>query len=128
MQIEFNPNIQQNSKATPTFGAIDYSAAKNVLKNALNSEELIKFRQMIHNNKNDKVDVVLFGEGKKKLSANVADKITDSHLENYQCKPYSQRLFESPLKFIERMCKKADKRAEEIEEIAKRNKIIDELE
>lgn len=114
------------SGARPAFGAIDFEAAKNVIKK-LPTKDIECFTELVKKQKdNSCVDVVLIGIGEKKLCANVADTASKS-IDDYQCKSYKQRFFESPINFIKRCCGYADKRLNELEELQKKQEILNNL-
>lgn len=121
MQTNYNVTTP---KVNPAFGAIRYEGAKNTLKAVMNSKQLEEFLNLVENQKtNDNVDIVLFG-GSKKLSANVADVSSKIGLNNTKCSYYAQRFFEAPLSFVKRMCEKAEKRAEQVQEIIAKNELL----
>lgn len=113
-------------KSHPSFGKIDYSAVKSLLKN-LSSKEVEEFAGLVEKQKNNSlVDVVLFEKGAKKFEANIADDVLKLR-NDAVCKSYSQRIFESPVRFVKRCCGLADERAKKVEEIIKKNDMIDNL-
>lgn len=122
MQTNLSINTPQSR---PAFGAINYaSGAKDTLKAVLNSKQLKEFTEIVNTQKrNDLVDIVLFGNGKK-LSANVADSTYKVNLQDSKCTSHSQRFFESPLSFVKRMCEKVEKRTEQVKEIITKNELL----
>lgn len=114
------------SKAKPAFGAIDFEAAKDVIKK-LPTKDIESFTELVKKQKdNSCVDVVLIGIGEKKLCANVADTASKS-IDDFQCKSYKQRFFESPINFVKRCCGYADKRMNELEELQKKQELLNNL-
>lgn len=134
MQVSLNQSPQYRCqcpprKAAPSFGCVDSKAAKETLKVVLSAKDVVKFQELVEGQKANKlVDVILFGRGKK-LDANVSDNLQEVKLPGgvTRIKNYSQRLFESPISFIKRMCADATKRAEEVKGLMDKNNIIDSL-
>ena len=100
----------------PTFGAINYEAARYTMTKVFSMKELSEFRNIAEKSKaNNLVDIILFGNGKKLDAANIADRI---YLKgDWKCKYYKPRFFESNMHFIKRMVQKMEKRTQKVREI-----------
>lgn len=123
MQINSSTNYNAAKNHNPEFGSIKlYGGADDVLKKVLKPEEWLEFREIaVKAAKNTEADAIFWGYGSKKLTGRAVS--TDS----MNAEDYSQRLFEKPLSFIKRVCKKADLFSEKIREKQKINFDVDEL-
>jgi hypothetical protein len=115
MQVNFETHKQIQQR--PSFGAIHYEGAEDTLRKILSSKELKELRSIIQKNQTlNRVNITLFGNGKK-LSANVFD--TDE-LIDAKCTSYSQRFYESGMRFIKRVVGKMEKRQPVVNELLKK--------
>lgn len=90
----------------PNFGAINLcGGASDAIKRGLKPTDWSKFKALSNKQSINPVDINLFG--KSSSSNNLLAKIIPT-TEFFAVKEYSQRLFESQLGFIKRLCKKAD--------------------
>lgn len=123
MQVNYNTATPRTS---PAFGTIRYDAAKDTINTVLNLDKAKEFRKLVDAHAEKEIGhVVLFGEGKK-LSANVFAEINDGKIHVAgNMKRYKQRLFESPLSFVKRMCKNADNKAQKTLEEFRKRKLLD---
>lgn len=123
MQINSSTNYNATKNHNPEFGSIKlYGSADDVLKKVLKPEEWLEFREIaVKAAKNTEADAIFWGYGSKKLTGRAVS--TDS----MNAEGYSQRLFEKPLSFIKRVCKKADLLSEKNREKQKINFDVDEL-
>lgn len=104
MTCNFNTN---NSNLS--FGSISaVSGGKQFLEKALNKAERVELRKMIEAQKNNPVNVTIAHHIDKRLCGwTIFEEKTNGA---YHREDYTQRvLFDSPLKFIKRLCDKADK-------------------
>lgn len=125
MQVNFNP--QQNNQG---FGMAIHSnefVDKILKKRIKKPSEAERLYDVLHlQDFNDKVDITLFANKNNTLSANIHSK-ENAKIEDFFCKSYSEnifnKLFQSPVDFIETLAHIADKKAAKIkkqEEIAKK--------
>lgn len=115
MQVNFETN--KYSQQRPSFGAIHYDGAEDTLRKILSSKELNEFRSAVIKKQTvNRVHIRFFGDGKK-LSANVYD---TERLDNAKCTSYSQRFYESGMRFIKRVIGKMEKRVPVVEELLKK--------
>lgn len=118
MRTDFNVmNTQQQQR--PSFKAIDYKAAEDTLRKVLSSKELVEFKNIVSEQKNNPhVNLNLFGNGKK-LDANLFDGEM-LHGTESRFRHYNQHFWESPMGFIHRMIKKIEKRTPEVQELVEK--------
>jgi hypothetical protein len=112
--------INLNTQSNTSFGQIKYFNAATIdnLKKSLNLKNLKELHQIrLDRESNDFVDLYfLYDRGI--LQAKIADnknKLKNSAL--YECKDYTQKLFQSKMHFIRAMAKKLDKRTQQIKQI-----------
>lgn len=97
-------NSVQNN--TPNFGAINlYGGASDAIRRGLKPTDWAEFKVLSNSQSKNPVDINLFG--KSSSSNKLLAKIIPS-TEFSAVKEYSQRLFESQIGFIKRLCEKAD--------------------
>ena len=100
-----NFNITNSNPAFRGIHAV--SGGKQLLERTLNKTERLELKKLIDLQKNNPVDVIIAQSADKRLYGWTVfeEKTTGA----YHRKDYEQRLlFDSPLKFIQRLCKKAD--------------------
>ncbi len=135
MNVNFNGNFN-NHQTNPAFGAIHISEnASRILKESLSQEMIYDLSKIVERfNRNKSVDVYVSSEISKELLHAVAHPSVDvgghirknlSFIPKPLFKSYNQvRYFESPIKFLSRVCKKAEKLKNEVDkQIAKLKKI-----
>ena len=107
--------INSYNNSQPTFGAIKYGIVKNTLKEILSLKELQEFKSIVEKqSQNNMVDAVFYGT-KKELCANVFDILPTTNPKS-RLDQYSQRFYESPMRFIKRIVSKIEKRTPEVKE------------
>ena len=119
MKVDFNNQTKYNN-SKPSFGAINAEAAEDTLRKVLTSKELVDFKRMIAQYaKEDLVDAIFFGEGKK-LTAKVVD--TTQLKEGFREKYRSPWPFERKMHFIKRVVQEMKDRSPKVKELlAKQN-------
>ena len=121
--MQINSTNQHNYNTS--FGRIRIMAgAEEVIKNTLSYGELEKFREIIAKHANNKdADLLLFGDGTKKLFARIVNNGTD----NAPFIEKSQKFWQSTLSFIEKMSEKTNKVQNKVEMAKAKNKLIAEI-
>lgn len=118
MQINMNPKMNNQS-----FGSIKLmSGAEDALRKALKPADWVEFDKIAKAQDKNTVDIYLFG---RNSSDTLMGRIipNDSH---FKMKDYYQLpFFESTVKFIDKMAKKADNIAEKIKQLPAVN--VDEI-
>jgi len=116
MQINLNTNNQ-------SFGSIKLCAgAEDALRKALKPNDWVAFDKIAQAQKNNSVDINLFGrnDGGKLIGRIIPNK------DNFKIEEHNQLpFFEPTIKFIDKLAKKADTIAEKIKELPAVN--IDEI-
>ena len=106
-------DLKVNNTKPLTFTAIKYNMAKDLLLSRLNDKQWDEFMSIVESQKDNPVDVVLFGDRSAgRLSGMV------SYIDEFNgfAKQHSQNLFfESPLRFIKRMVRYADEEKTKLE-------------
>ena len=120
-------NNKNNQKTS--FGTIHFTPHAKRALSTLKTEQLEEIRELIKSQETNKyVDINLFGnESAKSLSANIFDADIPDYLFHTQTS-HSQRFYESMKGFINRCCKIANKRAQEVSADIKKREIIKSME
>ena len=119
MQVNLNTQYSANNNYKPAFTAVKlYGGSADVLKKVLKYEDWKMVGEIIDTRAADKnVDLFFYGKGDKSLSARIVSK--DGVAPAFQTKDKSVGLFESVLKFMQRMSKKAEALEVEYENMEK---------
>lgn len=117
MQVNLNTQYSTNNNYKPAFTAVKlYGGSADVLKKVLKYDEWKIVEQIVDARAADKnVDLIFFGKGNKSLTARIVSK--EDVAPAFQTKDKSVGLFESVLKFMQRMSKKAEALEKEYENI-----------
>ena len=110
-----------NNINSMSFGSIHcISGGEQFLRKNLNKAQVNDLRKLIDSQKNNPVDITLVPHTDKRLSGwTVFEEETNG---KWHRKDYTQRLlFESPIDFIKRLCKKADSLKEKFQGDIKEN-------
>ncbi len=102
-------NYFNTNNSNPSFGSIhSVSGGEQLLKKTLNKAGRIELRKMIESQKENPVNITIAYHSENRLCGwTVVEEETNGAFHR---KNYTQRIFfDSPLKFIKRLCKKADK-------------------
>ena len=105
MQINSNPLPQMPN---PSFKSVKlYSGAEQTLRKVLPRKEWLNFEKIIDERAKDAcVDLLLFAKSNgRSLRGRIVPKEFEMITERFKIKDYSQRFFESPMSFIERINK-----------------------
>ena len=97
------------SNSSLSFGSINsVSGGKQLLERTLNKAQRIELQKLIESQKENPINITIAQHTDKRLCGwTVFEEETNG---KYHRKDYTQRLFlDSPLKFIKRLCVKADK-------------------
>lgn len=117
MQINMNTNMNNQS-----FGSIKLmSGSEDVLRKVLKPADWVKFDEIAKTQESNSVDIYLFGRGDDKLMGRIIP--NNSHFKDSD--HYQLPFFESTVKFIDKLVKKADNIAEKIKELPAVN--VDEI-
>ncbi len=125
MKVNFNTYFANYSapKCSPSFGEIQLMngdhgpGAQDTLDLLLSEEEYNDFMDTVENSKSNKyVKLSIFGDGKK-LSATCSDVSGQIPKSEWRIKSYNQRLYESPMQFLNRVVKKMNNRTDEVKGI-----------
>jgi len=123
MKVDFSQNAIANRKCSQSFGSIKlYDGAAPVLRNVFKPKEWALFGELVDKNADIPVDIVLYGTGPKSLAARIFP--NSSYLK---VKEYTQRLFESPIGFVQRMDKKAQKVLQQVNDLGEDSVDIDSI-
>lgn len=97
-----------NNYSSVSFGAIKtVSGGKDLLNKALKATEKLEFNKLVEAQKSNPVDVYLAQRTGKRLAGWTV--FENKNTKEYHRKDYTQRvLFDSPMDFVKRLCKKAD--------------------
>ena len=97
-------------------GICNGSGAEDVLRRVLKPQDWLDFSKIIEKQKDNPVYVILFGHGKNRLEGRIV--YTTNNPLGYKMKDYTQLPFiETPMKFINKLCQKADAMYEKIKSI-----------
>lgn len=95
------------SNSNLSFGSIHcVSGGKQFIKRNFNKNQITRLKELVESQKDNPINITIAQHTDKRLCGwTVFEEETNG---KYHRKDYKQRLFDSPLKFIERLCKKAD--------------------
>ena len=107
-------DLKVNSTKPITFKAVEYNMAKDLLKSRLSDKQWNEFMKIVEVQKENPVNVTLLGDKYAGKLSGMVSHISDFGPVLY-AKAHSQYLFfESPMGFIKRMVKYAEKEKERI--------------
>lgn len=103
MKCNFNANNNMS------FGRITAAGGgKQVLQDTLNKRQKLELKRLLKSQENNPINISLGIDHKNRLCGWI--RFNEDSNNRFHIKDYKQRImFDSPLKFIERLCKKADK-------------------
>ena len=109
MQVNMNPNMN-----TQSFGAIRLcGGAEDVVRKVLKPADWVKFDEIAKAQEDNSVNINLFANDGNKLMGRIIPNNSNFKQKDYYQLPF----FESAIKFIDKMAKKADNIAEKIKEL-----------
>ena len=118
MQVNLNTQYSNNNYRPAFNGVKLYGGSADVLKSVLKYEDWKIVQQIVDTRAADKnVDLIFYGKNKNSLTARVVSK--EGIAPAFQTKEKSVGFFESVLKFMQRMSKKAEALENEYENMEK---------